>query len=198
MNKGMAIKKWIAVISIVVMGGGMSACSGGSVKWKEEVQLSDGRIIVVEREMATERGGDEWASNRSGSKPKEYRIRFANPDGSGKMIEWRSIKVSPKTWPEKPLILDIENAHLVVFSSVFNEGGCHIYSKYVYKNSAWVEELLPEAFPQRVTNLLIFKIGYLKDGEFVNLKAKHDIDEDDMRGNRGFAQAGPTREICDR
>jgi hypothetical protein len=37
----------------------MSVCSSGSEKWKEEVQLSDGRIIVVERETIRERGGDE-------------------------------------------------------------------------------------------------------------------------------------------
>ena len=35
----------------------------GTKKWQEEVKLSDGRIIVVERQTLTERGGDEWASN---------------------------------------------------------------------------------------------------------------------------------------
>lgn len=63
-------------------------------KWKEEVQLSDGRIIVVEREILNERGGDEWVSNRSGLKPREYYIRFVLPDESGKTIEWRSTKKS--------------------------------------------------------------------------------------------------------
>ena len=79
----------------------------GGTNWKEEVQLSDGKVIVVERKMASEGGGDEWAFNRSGSKPKTYYIRFEHPNGSGKMIEWYSTKISPQTWPEVPLIFDI-------------------------------------------------------------------------------------------
>ncbi len=82
---------------------------GGTEKWKEEVLLNNGRVIVVERETLREGGGGEWASNRSGTKPKEYRIRFAHPDGSGNMIEWRSTKKSPRTYPEFPLILDLES-----------------------------------------------------------------------------------------
>lgn len=73
---------------ILTLGVSVSAC-GGSESWKEQVQLSDGRVIVVDRELIREAGGDEWVANRSGSKPKEYRIRFVDPDGSGKMIEWR-------------------------------------------------------------------------------------------------------------
>ncbi|MDP2109431.1 MAG: hypothetical protein Q8N48_00840 [Thiobacillus sp.] len=186
------MKLWAIAISLMILGGGMSACAGGSAKWKEEVQLSDGRIIVIEREMITEGGGDEWASNRGGFKPKEYRIRFPNLDGSGKVAEWRSIKET-RTWPEKPLVLDIENTFPVVFSTVSSAGGGYIYSKYVFQNNVWIEEQLPEKFPQRATNLLVFKIGYLKEGEFVTLKTKHEMDSDDMRGNRGFAQVGPTR-----
>lgn len=192
MKKRTTMKHWAIAISLMILGGGMSACAGGSAKWKEEVQLSDGRIIVIEREMITEGGGDEWASNQGGSKPKEYRIRFAHPDGSGK-VEWRSTKTSPRTWPEKPLVLDIENTFPVVFSTVSSAGGGYIYSKYVFQNNVWIEKQLPEKFPQRATNLLVFKIGYLKEGEFVTLKTKHEMDSDDMRGNRGFAQVGPTR-----
>ena len=64
---------------------GLFGLFGGSNKWKEEVQLSDGRIITVERELLSEAGGDEWASNRSGSKPKEYRI----PDSSTQLDRGR-------------------------------------------------------------------------------------------------------------
>lgn len=190
------LKHRAIAILLMILGGSMSACAGGSAKWKEEVQLSDSRIIVVEREIIRERGGDEWASNRSGTKPKEYRIRFANPDGSGKVVEWRSTKVSPGTWPEVPLVLDMEDGYPVVFSSVFNVGGCHIYSKYLYLNSAWVEEALPEKFQQRATNLLVFDPVDIP--EFMNLKTKYEIDSDDLRGNRGFAQVGPTRKVCAR
>lgn len=184
------MKNWLLAISLMILGGSMSACGAGSANWKEEVQLSDGRIIVVERETIRERGGDEWASNRSGSKPKEYRIRFSHPDGSGKIVEWRSIKET-ETWPEVPLIFDVEDGHPVVFTSVFTAGGGHIYSKYVYQNNAWLEEQLPEKFTQRATNLLVF--DPIDIPEFVNLRTKREFDTDKMRGNRGFAQVGPTR-----
>ncbi|NVN90381.1 MAG: hypothetical protein HXX11_07220 [Desulfuromonadales bacterium] len=102
---------------------------GGTEKWKEEVPLSNGRVIVVERETLREGGGGEWASNRSGTKPKEYRIRFAHPDGSGKMIEWRSTKKSPRTYPEFPLILDLESGQPIVFAIVaISAHRCEVYS----------------------------------------------------------------------
>ena len=43
----------------------LNACGSSIEKWGEEVQLSDGRTIVVEREIILERGGDEWAHNRA-------------------------------------------------------------------------------------------------------------------------------------
>jgi hypothetical protein len=101
---------------ILMMGVSMSACSS-TERWKEEVRLSDGRIIVIDRETLHERGGDEWASNRSGIKPKEYRIRFVDPRGSEQMLEWRSAKKF-ETWPEIPLILDVETDQPMVISSV--------------------------------------------------------------------------------
>ena len=127
--------KQIAKLGLLLMMGlVITACGAGSIKWDEEVQLSDGKVIVVERELVLESGGDEWASNRSGVSPKENRMRFPNPDGSGKMIEWHSIKKSPQIYPEIPLILDIISGRLVVFSSVAKAGGCQIYSKYLYQN----------------------------------------------------------------
>ena len=35
----------------------MTACGAGSIKWKEEVQLSNGKVIVVEREAMYVSGG---------------------------------------------------------------------------------------------------------------------------------------------
>jgi hypothetical protein len=191
MNKGITMKSWLLAISLMILGGGMSACAGGSAKWKEEVQLSDGQIIVVERETIRERGGDEWASNRSGSKPKEYHIRFASPEGSGKMIEWRSIKETD-TWPEIPLVLDMEDGHPVVFTSVFTSGGGQIYSKYAYQNNAWREELLPEKFAQRASNLLIFDPKGIP--KFIDLRTKRQMNSDSA-GSADFMQVGPTRRV---
>jgi len=170
----------------------MSACSS-TEKWKEEVQLSDGRIIVVERETVRERGGDEWASNRSGTKPKEYRIRFTRPDGSGQMIEWRSTKKDDGMWPEIPLVFDIESGHPTIFSLVAISVGCEIYSKYVYRNGTWMEEPLPDQFSQRPTNL------FFGDGndmpKFVNLAEKHKRNSG-IGYRRALKQVGPARKVC--
>lgn len=142
------------ILLVSMLGITMNACSS-SESWKEEVQLSDGRMIVVERERLGEGGGDEWAFNRSGTKPKEYRIRFVYQDGSGKEVEWRSTKKSPQTWPEIPLILDVEAGQYIVFSIVAISAGCEIYSKYVYRNGLWIEETILENFEKQTTNLFL-------------------------------------------
>lgn len=175
----------------LILGGSITACGAGSEKWKEEVQLSDGRIIVIERELVLESGGDEWASNRRGVKPKEDRLRFPNPDGSGNVIEWLSIKKDISTWPELPLILDIESGHPIIFSSVSDSRGCRIYSKYLYQNDKWLEEKLPPIFEKRVTNLYVFQNEGLK---FINLGKKRE-NISDIRNQR-FVEVGPKHPNC--
>lgn len=50
MNKRTTINQWIAAISLMILGGGMSACAMGSkTSWKEEVLLHDGSKIIAER-----------------------------------------------------------------------------------------------------------------------------------------------------
>ena len=183
------LKFGLILIMVVIM----SACGSGTQKWKEEVQLSDGRNIVVERELVREAGGGELATNLSGTKPKEYRIRIEHPKGSGQMIEWHSTKISPQTWPELPLVLDMEMGQAVVYAIVAISAGCEVYSKYVYQNGAWVEEPLPEQFEPHTTNLLF---GTKKDlPGLVNLEEK-------SKRNSGVGyrnadkQVGPTRKVC--
>ncbi len=194
MNKQNGMMKRIVKLGLLLMMGvSMSACGGGNEKWKEEVQLSDGRIVVVERETIHKGGGDEWASNRSGSMPKERRLRFAVTAGSTQMIEWRSIKKSPQTWPEKPLVLDVVAGQPVVYSLVAISPGCEVYSKYVYRNGVWIEEPLPPQFEQLSTNL------FIRDGvdmpSFVNLEAKREGNADSGY-RRALKQVGPTVKVC--
>ena len=177
----------------LAIGVSVSACGSSGHKWGEEVQLSDSRIIVVERETIVERGGDEWAHNRSGKKPREYRIRFKAPDGTGKTIEWKSIKKTPNGWPEKPLVLDVKAGQLIVFASVYINDGCEIYLKYRYEDGAWVEQVLSDEFEQRTTNLLI------RDGmnmpEFVALPDKRKWNaEPNYRS--ALKNVGPRRKVC--
>lgn len=175
---------------ILLMGMSMSACSSDQ-HWKEEVQLSDGRVIVVERDLITESGGDEWAINRSGSKPKEYRIRFEYPEGSGKTIEWKSTKFVD-TWPEHPLIIDAEDHKPVVFSKSYNAVGCRIYLKYVYKKDKWIGETLPLVFEKRESNLLIFNFD--NQSSLVTLEIKRKKNQDAK--SQDYKQVGPKHPYC--
>lgn len=192
MNTSQTLMQRIVKLGLILMMGvSMCACSSDQ-HWKEEVQLSDGKVIVVERDLLTEGGGDEWALNRSGSKPKDELIRFEYPQGSGKTIEWHSIKKSPNKYPEMPLVLDVESEVLVIFSSVFGNGGCQVYSKYLFQNGRWIEEKLPPQFEKRDTNLLIF--------DSRNKRAFYDL-EVKRKNNANvtlqiFKQVGPKHPYC--
>ena len=193
-NDGMT-RRFAKFAVLLMVGGSMSANAGlfgfgDNKKWKEEVQLSDGRVIVVERELLTESGGDEWAVNRSGSKPKEHRIKFEYP--AGQLVEWRSIKKSPQTWPEIPLIFDMEAGQPVVFSIVAIDATGGIYSKYVYRNGAWIEEILPEKLEKQLTNLFLkFSAGISN----VNLETKRKMNSSvDFR--QYLKQVGPNRQVA--
>jgi hypothetical protein len=188
---------FILFISFVLLGVtivNVTGCLGfGKEKWKEEVQLSDGRIIVIERELLREGGGDEWVSNRNLSKHKEYRIRFPQPDRSGKLIEWRSTRKTPSTWPEIPLILDIESGQPIIFSIADIRDHCEIYIKYIYRNGAWIEEVLPKMFEKRTTNLLL-KLG-VDMPSYVDLKTKRKLNAE-IGYRKSIRQVGPNREVC--
>jgi hypothetical protein len=191
--KSPGIRLFKTIGLVLTLGTSMTACSSGSEKWKEEVQLSDGKIIVVERETVRERGGGEWAQNSSGSKPKERRITFNLPDGSRQVIEWRSKKIDSQTWPESLVLLDITPSQIAVFSILSISPICEIYSKYVYRGGVWTEETLPEKFTARTTNLLI------RDGvdmpKYLNLEAKHKANSD-SRYRDALKQVGPSRQVC--
>lgn len=166
----------------------------GDLSWKEEVQLSDGRVIVIERDQINESGGDEWALNRGGGKPKEYRIRFASPDGTGKMVEWRSIKKDDGMWPETPLLFDVYSGQPTIFTLVAipNSNCCEVYSKYIYRNGAWIEEPLPEKFEQHTTNLFF---GTRKNmPSFLNLAGKAERNSDSGY-RQALKQIGPNRKV---
>lgn len=192
MSNGHGLLKAFKTIGFaLILGLNLTACGAGSEKWKEEVQLSDGKVIVVERELVLESGGDEWAANRRGVKPKERFIRFTDTNGSGKLVEWRSIKNSPQTWPEIPLIFDRLNAEWTVFSAVAKAGGCLMYNKYTYQNGVWIEEKLPPTFEKRLTNLYIFQnegLSYID----LNKKRENIIDYRNTR----YIEVGPMHPNC--
>lgn len=85
MKQGVTMKNWLVGISLMVLGGSMSACAIGGVSWKEEVLLHDGKKIIVDRSQT--RGGN----HEIGQPPpvKEHTISFALPN-SDKTITWTS------------------------------------------------------------------------------------------------------------
>ncbi|HGJ9314913.1 TPA: hypothetical protein ACRMK9_000133 [Pseudomonas aeruginosa] len=181
---------------LLMVGISVSACAmlfdSGNSDWEEEVLLSDGRVIVVERETIYVPGGDEYVFNRSGIKADEYRIRFSDPGGSERVIEWRSTKKSPQTYPEVPLVFDLISGRPVVFTLIDTSICCEVYSKYVYQNGRWIEEGLPEKFEVHKTNLLF---GSEKDlPKLVTIKERIKRN-DGARYRKSLEQVGPDREV---
>ncbi|MDY0981288.1 MULTISPECIES: hypothetical protein [Stenotrophomonas] len=79
----------------------MGGCSRMSESWKEEVRLSDGRLIVVKR---TAKGTitRDIAMRATGWKPKETTLRIAQVDGAAKPPVWRSFLI--------PVVMDYDPA----------------------------------------------------------------------------------------
>ena len=185
--------KQIAKLGLLLMMAlAMTACGAGSIKWDEEIQLSDGKIIVIERQAIYVSGGAEWASNPSGSKINEDRIQFEYPVGTGQKVEWRTMKKGSDTYPEIPLVLDIKGSQLFVFTLVSTSNCCEVYSKYLYKNGAWVEDLLPEQFGQHTSNLLFASMKNLPALLKLAEKKKRN---DDIGHRKALYQAGPNRKV---
>jgi hypothetical protein len=81
------MKRWAIAISLMLLGGSMSACAtgGSGTSWKEEVQLHGGSTIIVERSFS--RGGLHEPGQ--GSPIKEQDLTFTVP-GSSKTVTWQS------------------------------------------------------------------------------------------------------------
>jgi len=161
------VDKYLCILAIAFLNG----CSGG-VSWKEDVQTSTNQIITVERELVFEGGGDEWALNRSGTKPKEYRIRLLLPGTAESPNLWKSTKFSPMTWPEIPLLVDFEDGQPVIFALVAISPGCEIYSKYLFSNGSWNEVPLRESFQEMPSNLLFGTLKAIPERVSIEEKKK--------------------------
>ena len=191
------LKAFKTIGFVLILGASLTACGAGSEKWKEEVQLSDGKVIVIERELLMANGGDELAvDNRSNFSPKEYHIQLSDPNDPSKTIKWHSIKKDTSTFPESPLILDILSGQVTIYTSLAVGAGCQMYSKYLYKDGAWIEEKLPPAFEQRVTNLFVYRGKDVQ--RFVDLKTKQEIVSKHYSADRSdrFDLVGPEHPNC--
>lgn len=84
------MKRWVATLALVILGGGMSADAGlfgfGGDSWKEEVLLHDGKKIIVERSQTYGAYAEPASTDRSVAK-EEWVFRIP---GSDRKLIWKS------------------------------------------------------------------------------------------------------------
>ena len=158
--------------------------------WQEEVKLGDGRVIVIDRVMLRQRGGPEIAINPSGTRPKEFRLKFTHPDNPKTTIEWRGSKMSNMSNPEIPLILDVEAGNPVIYTRVGIRNVEIMYSKYIYQQGSWQEEELPETFPEKKNNLFTGIRSEMPG--YIDLKTK-DLHLKEIGYSKTLKKVGPKR-----
>jgi hypothetical protein len=86
----------LCVLTLTLVG-----CSRMSESWKEEVRLSDGRLIVVKR-TAKGRITRDMAMRATGWIPRETTVRIGQVDGAAKPPVWRSDLI--------PVVMDYDPA----------------------------------------------------------------------------------------
>jgi len=131
MKNGMTMKQWTIAISLMILGGSMSACAMGGRSWKEEVLLHDGGKLLVERSV--ERKG----RRELGQRPPigEQSLSFTLP-GTNESVTWEdhySEDLGQANF--NPMLLEIANdmAYVLVAPS-----GCLSYNKWGRPNPPYV------------------------------------------------------------
>ena len=164
------------------------------VAWQEEVNLSTGETITIDREVRHAGGGAAWPQGQ-GSIPREHIIRFRYPAQTGPFIEWHSTKLSPATYAELPLVLDIgKDKTWYIFTKIAINAGCTEYMKYQFGNGIWVETQLAEDIETHPANLFLGAGGGNIKGLITLIeKAK---ENSSLGYNPFLKQVGPKRKIC--
>lgn len=184
------------------------------VKWQEEVKLSTGEVIAVERETRFKGGGDPFQGVAD-----LMTIRFRYPPNAKDMIEWRTVRYGDRSysspgmafardvgpgkggpcitgyWPEYPLLLDVDQETKELVLITRNAGtseGCDEYFRYRYENGVWRDDMLPEVFEKRPHNLFL-DAEKITTPSFVNLELNS---KSGQRKNIRFRQIGPDRCLC--
>lgn len=159
MKKGATMRHWLLAISLMILGGGMSACAIGGTSWKEEVLLHDGTKIIVERSV--ERGG----RHELGQRPpiKEQSLTFTLPGKNGS-VTWEdnfTQDVGGANFLPMQLEIRKDTAYLVTYPM-----GCLSYNKwgrpnppyvvFKYQGKSWQRIALQELPAEFKTPNLIF------------------------------------------
>jgi hypothetical protein len=173
-----------------------------TVKWQEEVKLSTGEVIVVERETHFKPSGGE-PFRGSGWAADTMTIRFRYPPDAKEVIEWWTVRHDAELQfsPEYPLVLDVDpksKALYVITRAGGTTGGCNEYWRYRYENGMWRDAMLPEIFEPRPSNLLLGS-DEINTPSQITLDFKRKFEADYHRWTRynsRFRQIGPDRCLC--
>ena len=139
----------IALFSLTACAG-LSGGTGHTMRWKEEVKLHDGQVIVVERFYNL--GGYPAIESHNRS-PLDETLTFTLP-GSAKEVVWKTeLNDSPEPNSLGPLLLDVVDGIPYLATS---PAGCIAYNKwgrpnppyvlFKYVNEIW-QRIPLEAFP---------------------------------------------------
>lgn len=154
----------------------LAGCSR-SAEWREEVRLTSGQVILVQRQSS-----DSAAS-----------IRFSLPGQPGHTIVWHSLHDGGPLQLENPVVLDVENGVPVIFTVVSTSPGCRLFTKYSNTGAGWRQEVLPDRFKGRDMNLFI-RSG-LDIGELVTLDQKR-RESSAISYSRSLRYLGPVDKAC--
>lgn len=154
-------KKLLPLLAVMVS---LCACAelpgtGYTMRWKEEVKLNSGQVIVVERFYNLAGYPAIDSHNRS---PLDETLTFTLP-GSGKAITWKTeFNDSPELNSLGPLLLDVVDGTPYLAAS---PAGCIAYNKwgrpnppyilFKYANEAWQRIPLEEFPPMLVHSNLM-------------------------------------------
>lgn len=130
MNKRKPIRNWLATISLMILGGGMSACADGT-SWKEEVLLHDGKKLIVERSVVRKGRSEPFQRPPIG----EESLSFAHPVTHGR-IRWKDKygdDVGMSNFGLMMLEIDQSAAYIVA-----EPRGCLSYNKWGRPNPPYV------------------------------------------------------------
>ena len=124
------------------------------VSWDEEVELANGQLLSVHREVTY--GPDEWGRSGKGQLKKQSITFFYN----GEKVKWEN----NEKWPihYMPDILDIVDNTPVLVLPVYRWGPCEKYdfpqeglAAFAYRNGNWNRILLKELPTSLRVNLLV-------------------------------------------
>lgn len=152
------MRNGLLAISLIILGGGMSACADGT-RWKEEVRLHDGKTLVVERSAVRKGRHEPFQPPTIG----EQRLSFTHPETRRRVIWEDSYSEDLGSANFLPMMLEIDKDTAYLVASPM---GCLSYNKwgrpnppyvvFKYQGKTW-NRIAPQELPTRfkTPNLII-------------------------------------------